>query len=221
VVLIVLGTAYLLPSLTSGGTSTESRASTTTAASTQFAGLLQLFANFSQLELQLSATNTNAGNVINEQQHIAYYVLGKGTLNSTQYTRVAFSNVGVGNDVIAWVSPRGTFDRVDVLGQRNYTGTGAYFLMSSYINDLSIIPALTSNSTLLAMLSKTSQNSTTIGPTKVDVATYTLAVPTPPYKSITVRYATVPGTNVRLAVYLHQKTDDGTETLMEVISLKR
>jgi len=225
VVLIVLGAAYLLPSLTSGGTSSATQSgrssSTRVAAPTQFVGLLHLFGNFSQMELQLSEMNTNAANPINQQDHVSYFVLGKGTINSTQYTKVAFSSVGVGNDVIAWVSPSGTFDRVDVLGQRNYTGNGAYYLMSSYINDFSIVPAVTNNATLFSMLSKTSQNSTTIGTTQVDVATYSLAVPNPPYKSITVMYATITGTSVKLAVYFHQKTDDGTDTLMQILSLKK
>jgi len=180
------------------------------------------------MEMQLSVINPNAALAINEQQHVSYLVLGKATLTSasgsgtpTLHTKVAFSNVGVGNDIIAWISPRGEIDRVDVLGQRNYTGNAAYFLMSSYLNDFALVAAITNNSTLLATLSKSSQNTTSIGPTQVDLATYSLAVPSPPYKSITVRYATIPGTSAKVAVYLHEKTDDGTETTMQVLSLKK
>lgn len=60
---------------------------------------------------------------------------------------------------------------------------------------------------------------TSLGPTHLDVTTYSLAAPTPPYTSMTVRYATIPGTETRLAVYVDEKTSDLMETVVQVLSL--
>jgi hypothetical protein len=223
VIFIVLAAVYLYPSLTTGtsrSTTPAGGASSTSGAGTQNFGLLPFFGSFSQMDLRIIAVNSQ-GNGITQVESVSYLVLGKAQLNSTQYTRVEFSTVGVGNNIVAWFNPQGGVDRVDVLGQRNYTGSGAYFLASNYLNDFTLIPGITNNATLLSMLSKTAENMTSIGPTQVDLTTYSLAVPTAPYNSITVRYATLPGTSVRLAVYLHEKMNDGTDTTIQVLSLTK
>ncbi|HYR04613.1 MAG TPA: hypothetical protein VEO75_04415 [Nitrososphaerales archaeon] len=229
-IVIVLGATYLAPKPSGTTTSSTSSQLTVSApssgANTQAVGLLPLFGNFSQMQLQESAVDSSqGGNVALPQQvSVSYLVLGKGTLNSIQYTKVEFSRAGVANsNVIAWFNPNGGIDRVDVLGGLNYTGSGAPTLpmVKGYITAFSVIPVITSNSTLLSMLSKTSENMTSIGPSQLDVTTYHLVVPTHPYKSITAKFATIPGTSARLLVYFDQKMTDGSETIVEVLSLTK
>jgi hypothetical protein len=224
-VLVVLGAAYLAPSmLTGGGTNTTSSqpagSSANPGSSTQAIGILSLFGSFSQMQLQ-NTFNSQANGP--QQRSVAYLVLGKASLNSTLHTKVEFSTVGAGHNVVVWFNSTGGIDRVDVLGDRNYTGSGAYLLpmAQTYVTAFGAIPTITNNATLLSMLSKTSENTTSIGPTQLDVVTYHLAVPTPPYTSITVKYATIPGTNERLAVYLNETTTDGSETTVQITSLTR
>jgi hypothetical protein len=218
-IIVVLVGAYLAPSLSTGfgAKSTSLQAG----GSGQGVTLLTLFGAFSRLQMQDSVVLNGQGNGVIQQQSVSYLVLGKASLNSIQYTKVEFSQGGVGNRVIAWFNPQGGIDRVDVLGDRNYTGSGAYIVAQIYVSALSLVTAISNNSTLLSMLSKTSVNSTSVGPTQFDVATYSLAVPSPPYKTITVKYVTIPGTFERLAVYLYEKMTDGTETTVQITSLAK
>jgi hypothetical protein len=222
VIFVVLASVYFIPSLSTGAASTSGSSQTRgTGAGSQGLGLLQLFGYFSQMDMQVTVINSPQANGAMSRQSVSYLVLGKGTWNATQYTRVEFSTPGIGNEIVAWFNAKEGIDRVDVLGQRNYTGSGAYFVASNYVTAVTLIPAITNNATLLSMLSKTSQNSTSIGPTQVDLATYSLAVPSDPYKLLTVRYATVTGTSERIAVYLHEKTSDGTDTTIQVLSITK
>ena len=222
-VMVVLAVVYFVPSFSTSSVGAAPASSNTRTSSsgpvTQNAGILALFGFFSQIDMQVTVLNYNQANGIIQQQSLSYLVLGKGTWNSTQYTRVEFSTPGVGNTVVAWFNAQGGIDRVDVLGQRNYTGSGAYFVASTYVNALTLVPTITSNSTLLSMLSKTAENTTSIGPTQVDLTTYSLAIPTAPYSSLSVRYATIPGTAEKVVVYFHEKTTDGTDTTIQVTSM--
>ena len=226
VIVIVLGGAYLIPSLSKGsGTSTTSSQSLASGSNpgggNQTLGLLSLFGYFHQMQMMDIVNTLSQQDGAVQQQTLSYIVLGTATFNSTQHTKVQFSETGVANEVVAWFNPTGVVDRLDVIGARNYTGPGAAILAQTYTTAFSVITAITNNSTLLSFLSKTSENTTTIGSTQLDVATYHLAVPTPPYKTITVEYATIPGTNQKLAVYLDEKTIDGAETTVQVLSLTK
>lgn len=224
-VVLVLGGAYLGPSLSKGGGQNSSQ--TVVTCSSQSGGnqtieLPLLFACFSQMQVQNSMnTGPNQGGVVT-QEDLAYLVLGTATFNSTQHTKVEFSQVGVGDNVIAWYNPAGKIDRLDDLrGGKNYTGPGAPYFALTYTAGFGLIPQITNNATLLSMLSKTSENMTSIGATQLDVTTYHLVVPTHQIKSLTVKYAAIPGTNVRFAVYLDQKSTDGSETTIQVLSVTK
>jgi hypothetical protein len=227
VVLVVLGGAYFAPSmLTGSGTHTTSSQSAMSCAGEdgQAIGLLLLFACFSQMQMQtvLNTSGQPDGSV--QVSNFAYLVLGTATENGAPHTKVEFSQPGSGSSgiVVAWFNSTGTVDRWDnVAGGRNYTGPGAAILAQSYTVGFGLIPAITNNATLLSMLSKTTANTTRIGPTQLDVTTYHLAAPTSLYKSITVQYATIPGTNLRLVVYLDEKTISGIETTIQITSLTK
>jgi hypothetical protein len=241
-IVIVLGYAYLAPPK-QGGTSTNSTSSqsagpsSTSGANVQALGLLPLFGNFSQMQLQESVLDNSQGGVgpIPQQTTVSYLVLGKATLTTTtivssstrvdslQELRIEFSQAGVISNVIAWINPRGGVDRVDVLGVRNYTGSGAYTLpaVTTYLSAFGLISALAGNATLISMLSQTSENMTTIGQTQLDVVTYHLVVPTHPYKSVTAKFATIPGTSTRFLVYFDEKMTDGSETTLQILSITK
>jgi hypothetical protein len=53
------------------------------------------------------------------------------------------------------------------------------------------------------------------------VTTYSLTSPVAPYTSITVKFATIPGTNTKIAVYFDEKTTDGLETAYQVMSITK
>ncbi len=193
----------------------------TTGAGGQNIGLLTLFNCFSQMQMQ-DTLNTMAqpdGSI--QRQTVSYVVLGKAQFNLTQHTKVEFSQAGVGNSVVAWFNPSGVVDRLDVLGGSNYTGPGAAILAQTYTTAFGLLTTISNNATLLSMLSKSSESTMTIGPTQLDATTYQLPVPTPPYKTITVKYVTIPGTYQRLAVYLDEKTTNGAETTVEVLSITK
>lgn len=143
-VMVVLAVVYFVPSFSTSSVGAAPASSNTRTSSsgpvTQNAGILALFGFFSQIDMQVTVLNYNQANGIIQQQSLSYLVLGKGTWNSTQYTRVEFSTPGVGNTVVAWFNAQGGIDRVDVLGQRNYTGSGAYFVASTYVNALTLVP---------------------------------------------------------------------------------
>lgn len=219
VIVIVLGAAYLIPSLSRGGTqSTPSGSSSGTAPIT---GLPSLFAAFRQMKL--SFDTYDAMNDFVQNQSLSYTVLGTGTLNSTQYTRVEFATAGIANYVIAWFNSTGGIARVDVHGERNYTGNGVQNLpfIQTYINDFGYVVSLANNSTLISLLSRTSQATTSIGPTQMDVTTYLLESRFAPYSSMTLRIGTIPGTNAQLAVYVNAKETDKSTILLQVTSLTR
>ena len=224
-VLLVLGGAYFAPSLLTGGThgtsSQSSQTSLSSVAGDQGPALLALFGYFSQMQVQSSAYDNNEAFALTEQHTYSYLVLGKGTINSTQYTRVEFSQVGANGDVVAWFNPRGGVDRVDVIGVKNYTDATAHIYSLVYVSAFSLVTGLSTNATLLSALKQTSQNTTSFGSTKFDVTTYSLKSPVAPFTSITVKFATIPGTNTRIAVYFDEKTTDGLESTIQVMSITK
>jgi hypothetical protein len=187
--------------------------------------LFSLLGHFSQMQLQESVLSYPMGGdqLALQQVTFSYLVQGKATLNSIQYTKVLFSQAGLPHDVTAWFNPQGGIDRVNVSGQSPYTGNGTKNLpvLQVYLTGFRVLTALATNTTLISMLSKTSENTTTIGPTQLTVTTYSLAVPTRPYTSITAKFAAIPGTNERLLVYFDAKMTGGSETTIEVQSLTK
>src|SRR5438132_1424285 len=81
----------------------------------------------------------------------------------------------------------------------------AYVYASLYVAGFSLIRGLSDNGTILSLLKQTSQNTTSFGPTPLLVTTYSLANQTAPYTSLTVGFATIPGTNTKFAVYYDAK----------------
>lgn len=224
--LLVLGGGYLAPAMLKGSGTSTSFSQTVASSSSPIGGnqtidLLSLFGYFSQAQVQaISSVPDPDGPIIN-QWTFAYHVLGTASFNSTQHTKVEFSQAGVDADVVAWFNSAGVVDRLDVIGSQNYTGPSAATLAQSYTTAFSRVTSLAANSTLLSLLSKTSENTTSLGPTQLHVATYQLSAPTSPYKSITVQYATIPGTNQRIVVYVDQAMNDGTEFISKVLSLAK
>src|SRR5712664_32557 len=153
-VLLVLGGAYLaLPSLLTGGatnsTSSQSTGSSSSSGAANLgAALLSLFGAYSQMQMTAASYDNAEAVPLIEQHSYSYLVLGKGTLNSTQYTKVQFSQQGSSNNVVAWFNPKGGVDRVDVLGVRNYTGGPAYIYASLYVSAFSLIMGLSNNATV-------------------------------------------------------------------------
>ncbi len=222
-VVLVLGVAYASSSLLKGGATSSYTAPSCagSGAHGQTIGLLTLFACFSQMQISatLNTMSQPEGNF--QQQAYAYNVLGTATWNSTPHMRVEFTIVGSGDDVVAWFNSTGGVDRFDIIGQKNYSGPGAPILAQSYTSAFGVIPAISNNATLLSMLSQSTENATMIGSTQLNVTTYHLPVPTPEYKSITAKYAAIPGTNLKILVYLDQKATDGTETIIQVQSVTK
>jgi hypothetical protein len=227
VILLVVGAAYLAsPLLTKGGTSSTSSStaagsSTTTAPGSQTAGPLSLFGSFSQVRIWTATYDHGEGNMPSEQHNMTCVVLGKATLNSTQYVKVEFSQLESSGVVIAWFNPQGGVDRVDVLGVGNHTGSQASFYAEPYLSALTSIMTLTSNSTALPPLKQTSQGTLGIGPTQMSVTTYGLASPLDPFTNVTAKFATIPGTNLKIAVYVDVNTSDKMETTLQVTSLTK
>jgi hypothetical protein len=220
VVIIVLGGAYFAPSLLTGTKSTSSLSAPTcsgTAAGSQVVSLPLLFACFSQMQVQEGTIQNGA----NAEQTLAYLVLGPAVYNSTQYNKVEFSKIGIGDNVIAWYDSTGSIYRLDIIGGRNYTGPGARYFAQLYTTGFGLISQMSNNASLLSSLSKTSENTTSIGPTQLDVTTYHLAVPTHPVKSLTVKLAAIPGTNLKFVVYMDELYTDGSETTILVSSVTR
>jgi hypothetical protein len=226
---IVLASAYVAPSMLGTGTHPVSTSSPQAFSSSsspgpgagdQAVGLASLFGYFSQMEIQTSSSDfSDPFAPVQQQLSVSYLVLGKGSLNSTQYTKVEFSTVDAGHNVIAWFSPSGGVDRVDVLGDRNYTGPTAFGYSQLYVSAFSFVLGLSRNATLLSILAKTSQNSTSFGPTKLDVTTYSMTTPVAPFASVTLEFATIPGTNTRIAVFFDEKTTSSIENSYQIISI--
>ena len=226
VVIIVLAGIYFATTSLKGNQSTTiqgiGRTSTFgSGGGDQTSGLLQLFGYFSQMQVQETSNTLALQDGRYDQQTVSYLVLGTGQWNSAAHLRVEFSTAGVGNNVVAWFNSSGGVDRLDILGQRNYSGPLATIEAQNYVSAFSQIQTITNNATLLSILSMTTENMTSIWPTTMDVVTYHLAAPRAPYKSITAQYATVPGTNEKIAVFLYEKATDGTEITMRVLSITR
>jgi hypothetical protein len=217
-IVIVLGAVYLIPSLTKGG-GTQSAPSGSGPA--PITGLPSLFTDFRQM--QMSFNTYDAMNDFVQNQSLSYTVLGTGKINSTQFTRVEFATAGVPNDVVGWFNSTGGIARADVLGERNYTGNGVANLpfVQTYFNDFGYIVSLANNATLISLLSKTSEATTSFGPTQMDVTTYLLESRFAPYTKMTLQIATIPGTNAQVAVYVNAKESDGSTILLQVTSLTR
>ncbi len=217
-IVVVLGAVYLYPSLTKGGGTQSAPPGSGTAPIT---GLPSLFTDFRQM--QMSFDTYDALNDLVQNQSVSFTVIGTGTINSTQYTRVQFATAGVSNDVIAWFNSTGGIARADVLGQRNYTGNGVRNLpfVQTYVNDFGYIVSLANNATLISLLSKTSEATTSIGSTQMDVTTYLLESRFAPYTKMTLQIATIPGTNAQVAVYVNAKETDQSTIFLQVTSLSR
>jgi hypothetical protein len=217
-IVIALGAVYLIPKYSAAS---QAQSSSSNPGTEQITGIPSLFYDFPQMQVSLDV-NDPADGVIQNQSY-SYTVLGKGTLDSVPYTRVEFTTVGVGNSVVAWYNSTGGVNEVDVIGERNYTGSGAHNLpfLQIYINAFGPLATTTSNATLLSLLSKTSEVLTKIGPTQMDVTTYVLPGRSYPYSSLTVKLATLPGTDVQLTSYFDEKTTDGTTTLLQIDSMTR
>ena len=196
VVLIILGLGaiYLIPKFS---TSAQSQAPSSNPGAQQVTGMPSLFYDFTRMQVRVDVNDPVDGLVQNE--NYTYAVLGKGTLNSTEYTRVEFTTVGVGNDIVAWYNSTGGIGEVDIIGVRNYTGSGAQNLpfMSIYSSAFGTLVSITNNDTLLSQLSKTSEVLTSIGPTQMDVTEYVLPAKSAPYSALTLRLATIPGTSAQ------------------------
>jgi hypothetical protein len=232
---IVLGAIYLVPSLSKGG---GNQSVSSKSGSEPVTDMYSLIGDFSKMQVTLDAYDSPDGIVTN--QSYAYTGLGAATqtttttttlangqkstsTNSTAYTRVEFTTIGVGNSIIIWYNSSGGIGDEEVLGQRNYTGNGVYNLpfMDPYTSSFGSLVSITDNATLLSLLTKTTEATMSIGPTQMDVTTYVLPGRTSEYTSITAKIATIPGTDVQFAVYLNEEIRDGSTTLLEVTSLTR
>ena len=231
-VLIVAGGVYVAlgPSLLgiapNGPQSNSSSSTTGTASSNGEAGqpnsILDLFGNFSRMVVVTSFTQMEGGEPSGMgTSHLSYAVLGQTTVNSTNYYKVTFRDIDANRSVVAWFNQQGLVDRVDVLGDKNYTGPTAAIYTRIFVSAFSAIPTMSYNATLLAGLQRTAESVQSIGPTQMDITTYYLAAKTSTYNNFTIKIATVPGTNVKLAVYYHVQLPDDSDTLFQVTSVTR
>lgn len=234
-IIIVLGAIYLIPRFSAPS---QTQGPSTNPGAQQITGMPSLFYDFSKMQVSVDVNDPLNGNLQN--QSYSYTVLGKGTLTTTAtttgangqvatsttsavYTRVEYATVGVGDNVVVWYNSTGGIGEVDVVGVRNYTGSGAGNLpfITNYASTFGGLVALTNNATLLSRLGKTSTVLTSIGPTQMEVTTYVLSGRSPPYSSLTMGVATIPGTSVQLVTYLNEKTTDGVTSVIQVTSLTR
>jgi len=220
-VFVVLVAAYFfVPALTKGGgsqTTTSLGGPNPIADTTQ--GIYPLVTNFKDLTLVVDVNDASAGYVQNSTY--SFSVLGTGTLNSTKYTKVDFSTQGQTHDTIAWYNSTGGLGQLDVIGLRNYTGNGLPQLpyIQTYANAFYGLISVTNNATLNALLTKTTQTATSIGSTKINLATYTLEQRTSSISKVTEKVASIPGTNIVMMVYLNEKLSDGSIYLFQVTGL--
>lgn len=222
-VIVVVAAAYLVvPSFSKGGGSqptTSAGGPNPIADQTQ--GLYPLLTTFSGMQLIVDINDVSASYIQNSTY--SYSVLGKGTLNSTQYTKVDFATLGETHDTIAWFNSTGGLGELDVLGVTNYTGRGLYNLpyIQTYVNAFYALISVTNNATLFSHLTETTQTTKSIGPTKADVTTYVMQTRTRSISKATAEVATIPGTNIEMAVYLYEKLSDGSTYVFQVSSLTR
>lgn len=231
-IVVVLAAVYLVPQLSKGGSQPQSSNSS----AVPVTGMAALFKDFPTMQVTFDSYDSPNGIITN--QSFAYTVLGTSTVTTTttttlangslvkttssgEYTRVEFTTLGVGHNIVAWYNSSGAINEEDVIGERNYTGNGAHNLpfMVPYTSAFGALVSLTDNSTLLSLLTKTTEATTSVGPTQMDVTTYVLETRSPPYSSMTLRIATIPGTNVQLVVYVNEKVTDGSTSHIQVTSL--
>ncbi|MDA4118057.1 MAG: hypothetical protein OK455_06910, partial [Thaumarchaeota archaeon] len=202
--------------------SLSTRTGSSTAGGGQFNSILDLFGSFSQMTLTTSYVDFYSGEVQDSGvSHLSYAVLGQGALNSTNHYKVEFTNLDAKSSEIAWFNQQGSIDRLDVLGDKNYTGPTAPLLAKTFVTSFSQVLSLSNNSTLLPALQKTAEGVKSIGPTQMDVTTYGLTAPSSAYSNFTVKIATVTGANLKLAVYLFQEDPSTSNTSFEVTSVTR
>jgi hypothetical protein len=178
-----------------------------------------MFGNFSKMAITTSYLDEV--NEASDSTSISYVVLGRTLLNSTNYTRVEFKNAAGNTTEIAWFNPKGGIDRVDVIGDKNYTGSGAPFFAQIYTSIFSLVPGWSDNATLLTGTQKTGEKVQSVGLIQMTVSTYELISKTSTLTNFTARIATIPGTNVRLAVYIFQQEPNGSNNTFEVTSVTR
>ncbi len=184
--------------------------------------ILDLFNTFSRMTFATGFADFEDGEIQNQGSlHISYVVLGRAVVNSTNYYKVQFTNSDARTSAIAWINPRGLVDRVDVLGDKNYSGSAAQVYAQAFLGALSPVPSLGYNITLLSGLQKIAEGSQGIGPTQVDVVTYGLRAPTSTYTNYTVKIATVPGVSFKLAVYVYQEFPSKSNNFFEVTSVTK
>jgi hypothetical protein len=224
VIVVVIGGIYFVPSVLGRGKNNNIlQAATATTRTNQTLGLLSLFGYFSQMEIrEITNSPQGSGGGIGAplEQTFNYTVLGQGTFDGTPNVRVEFSTVGVGNDIIAWFNASGIVDVTDIVGQKTYSGPGAPIFAQLYTSAFSAVTQITNNATLLSLVTKTSQNQSSFGPTTLTVSTYKLKAATSEYRQLNLEYATIPGTFQRLAVYLGETSPDGVQSSLQVLSLK-
>jgi len=155
-------------------------------------------------------------------ENVSYAVLGHTLVNSTDYLRVAFTVVPGNSTTTLWFDQRGNVSVAEV-GDKNYTGTLAE-VQSGFLTSYFSTTFVDTNGTQLSGLQKTGDVLQDIGPTQMSVSTYELPPSSASTLAVnTVKIATIPGTNVRLLVYLNQVPSDpnGTTELFQVISLSK
>jgi hypothetical protein len=222
--LIALGVYVALgasrPSVVGNGS--QSSTSSSTGTTRQPNSILDLFGNFSRMSVTTSFVAMGGGEQQNSGlSHLSYAVLGQTVVNSTKYTKVEFKDMDANRSVIAWFNQQGLVNRADVLGDRNYTGPNAPVYAQTFTAVFSSLPSMSYNATLLSGLQRTAESVQAIGPTQMDVVTYGLAAPNSAYSNLTVKIATLPGTNVKLAVYSYQETPDLSNVFLQVTSVTR
>jgi hypothetical protein len=226
VIVIVIAGIYFVPTLLDRGKNNnllQAATATTGSGADQPLGLLSLFGYFSQMEIREitnspSASGGSGGAPV--EQTLSYSVVGQATFDGAPNVKVEFTQSGVGNEIIAWFNSTGIVDQTEIVGQTTYTGPGAAIFAQAYTSAFSAVTTITNNATLLSLLTRTSQNTTSIGPTTLAVTTYQLKQATAEYKQLTVEYATIPGTSQKLAVYLDETLDGGVQSSLQVLSVK-
>lgn len=73
--------------------------------------------------------------------HFSYAVLVT-VVNSTNYYKVELMDLDVNKSEVARFNPLGTVDRVDVFGDKNYTGPSALVRAQAFITSFSFISSL-------------------------------------------------------------------------------
>jgi hypothetical protein len=215
-IILVLGAVYFVKF-----SGSSSQGPGTNPVPEKITGMPSLFYDFTQMRLYVNVSDPQDGFL--QDQTYTYTVLGTGVLNSTQYTKVQFATVGQGNDVVVWYNSTGGIGEVQVVGVRNYVGNGTQNLpfFTTYSDAFGALLTATTNSTLFSRLTRTNSVTTKIGPTQMNVTSYTLPVRFYPYTSLKLSVATIPGTDAQFVTYLDETTYYGSTNLLQVTSLTR